>query len=511
MNRIHCALLSLAAVSYLGACSSSPEPLAVHSDAAFAALQQHWLTTSTNAAKTTTTSMDAAQRVAYSDELYVPELDPIHHQQPSWHSRPVELAVEQLPLTAVMQQTLAAHQVRVRYLDSELAQYPVKIAYQGDLGGLLQQLQAQYGWHVQITEQQISWSKLRIAEFDVAFIAGNTNFFMGNSDSKQNARSGGTDGQGSGLNESMRSEQYLNFSSKELSVWDDLERAISLLLSEQGRLSMNQSSSSVLVRDLPERVAAIEHYLQQQNERLTRQVAIEVQIIEVTFTDQKQFGIDWQALLRTAGGEGVLGLSSQFLGGAGTIAGQLNWQQLSGKAQGSQLFLQALAEQGLVKTSNQPRLLSLNNQIAKIVMEDNATYLAAAGSTATANVGTSEMLQPGVVTTGFELFVLPSIRAGEVILQLSTELSDLQRIDEVKSGDQLIQTPHTTRKKFFMKALVTDGETLLLSGLRNDREQTTEQQSWWSMALGGSDQAQQRRSETLVLLTPRIINKVKPS
>jgi type IVB pilus formation R64 PilN family outer membrane protein len=251
--------------------------------------------------------------------------------------------------------------------------------------------------------------------------------------------------------------------------------------------------------------------LQQQNERLTRQVAIDVQIIEVTFNDNQQFGVDWQALLNSAGGEGELGLSSNFLNGAGTIAGQLSWQQLTGKAAGSALLLQALAEQGLVQTSNQPRLLSLNNQIAKIVLEDNATYLAAAGSTATANVGSSDMLQPGVVTTGFELYVLPSIRAGEVILQLSTELSDLQRIDEVRSGDQLIQTPHTTRKKFFMKALVADGETLLLSGLRNEREHTNRQQSWWSLALGGRDESSQRHSETLVLVTPRIINKVKPS
>lgn len=488
----------------LSGCSSQSEPLQQTSDAAFAKLQQRWLTAQAQ-------PTPAAQRIAYSDELYVPHIDPLHQQQPSWYSRPVELAVEQLPLAAVMQQTVAAHKVRVRYLDPALQQHPVQLAYQGDLGGLLQQLQAQYGWHVVIEDQQISWSSMRIAEFDVAFIAGNTNFFMGNSDSQQNGSSTGQGNQGGAQHDRQRSEQYLNFSSKQLSVWDDLQQALTLLLSEQGSVSINQSSSSVLVRDRPEHVAAVEQYLQQQNERLTRQVAIDVQIIEVTFTDNQQFGVDWQALLNTAGGEGVLGLSTGFLNDAGSVAGQLSWQQLSGKAQGSQLFLQALAEQGLVQTSNQPRLLSLNNQIAKIVLEDNATYLAAAGSTATANVGTSDMLQPGVVTTGFELYVLPSIRDGEVILQLSTELSDLQRIDEVRSGDQLIQTPHTTRKKFFMKALVGDGETLLLSGLRNDREQHNQQQSWWSLALGGRDDNQQRRSETIVLVTPRIISPVKPS
>jgi type IVB pilus formation R64 PilN family outer membrane protein len=501
MNTFRHLAAGIIALPLVLACSSNLDPLPQQRDQAFDRLQQQWLLP---AAK-------AAERVAFSDQLYVPLIDPKHQHQPSWYSRPVELAVEQLPLAAVMQQTMAAHQVRVRYLDSALAQHPVQLAYQGDLGGLLQHIQAQYGWHVRIDDQQISWSTMRIAEFDVAFIAGNTNFFLGNSDSQQTSTTRGQGGQGEITHDSQRSEQYLNFSSKELSVWDDLKQALAMLLSEHGSVSINQSSSSVLVRDLPQQVAAVEQYLEQQNERLTRQVAIDVQIIEVTFTDNQQFGVDWQALLNTAGGEGVFGLSSNFLNDAGTMAGQFSWQQLRGKGQGSQLLLQALAEQGLVQTTNQPRLLSLNNQIAKIVLEDNATYLAAAGSTATANVGSTDMLQPGVVTTGFELYVLPSVRAGEVILQLSTELSDLQRIDEVRSGDQLIQTPHTTRKKFFMKALVADGETLLLSGLRNDREQQNQQQSWWSLALGGRDDNRQRRSETLVLVTPRIMTKVKPS
>jgi len=483
------------------ACSLSTASSTASSEAAFSSLQQHWLAPPT----------PELGAVVYSDELYVPRIAANHLEQPPWYSRPVQLAVEQLPLAALMQQTFAAHQVRVRYLSKELAQQPMQLAYQGDLGGLLQHIQALYGWHVRIDEQQISWSKRRIAEFDVAFIAGNTNFFMGNSDGQRQATGANQSNQAMVSSDTMRSEQYLNFSSKQLSVWDDLAQAIELLLSEHGQVSINQSSSSILVHDLPEHVAAVEQYLQQQNERLTRQVAIDVQIIEVTFNDNQQFAIDWQALLNSAGGEGVLGLSSNFFSNAGNVAGQLSWQQLQGKAAGSQLFLQALAEQGVVKTVNQPRLLSLNNQLAKIAMEDNATYLAAAGSTATANVGSSELLQPGVVTTGFELYLLPSIRSGQVILQLSTELSDLQSIDEVRSGNLLIQTPHTTRKKFFMKALVADGETLLLSGIRNQREQQNQQQSWWSLALGGNQQREQRRSETVVLLTPRILTRASLS
>ncbi|WP_377159619.1 hypothetical protein [Pseudidiomarina halophila] len=252
--------------------------------------------------------------------------------------------------------------------------------------------------------------------------------------------------------------------------------------------------------------------MRQQNERLTRQVAIEVQIIEVSFSDDDQLAVDWQALAQTAGGNAVLGLGSGALGElSGELGGQLFWQRQSGRTAGSELFIEALQQQGLVRINNQPRLLSLNNQVAKIALQDNATYLAAASTTSTVNVGATTNLQPGLVTTGFELYVLPSIRDNEVILQLSTELSDLLRIDEVRSGEQLIQTPHTNRKQFFMQAVVGDGQTLLLSGLRNDRQQLTEQKSWLSFLLGGKQLQQQQQSETLVLLTPTIVSRgVKP-
>ncbi|MDX1705870.1 hypothetical protein [Pseudidiomarina sp.] len=449
--------------------------------------------------------------VTYSDDFYIPPLAAEVEAQPKWYSRPVEVAVDGMTARALLAQTLGAQQVVAQFLEPELAQQELSLAYSGSLGGLLRLITAETGWHADISRDQVSLSRYRIAEFDVAFLAGNTNFFMGNSDSQGGgnataAQSGGGQ-QMQQMSLGSGSEQYLNFSSKELSVWDDLERALGMLLSPTGQLSVNQSSTSVLVRDFPHHVAQVEAYLEQQNERLMRQVSIEVQIIDVTFNDEQQFAIDWQALLRTAGGEGVLGLDSASVSAIGGTAGtRLVWEQQAGSAKGSRLFLEALEQQGLVQMSSHPRLISLNNQIAKIVLEDNATYLAAAGTTSTPNVGTTETLQPGVVTTGFELYVLPSIRAGEVILQLSTELSDLERIDEIRSGDQLIQTPHTNRKKFFMKALIEDGQTLLLTGLRNERNQHLEQKSWLSMVLGGGQGHQQRRSETLLLLTPRIVN-----
>lgn len=456
-------------------------------------------------AKLRTPTAPATQTVRYAEQFFVPELDTSLQQEPTWYSKEVTVKVSAMPLNKLLSTLFPKAEVSYSFADPELAQELVSMTFKGYRGDLIRAVATQLNWHLEYNEQNVRWSRWQTTEFDVAFIAGASEYFMGNKDATKQAQA---NGESSPMSASPQrsSEQFSNFRNERLSVWDDLERTLQLLVSEHGVVSLNQSSTSVVVRDTPYHVQAVASYLQQQNERLTRQVAIEVQIIEVNFNDEQQLGIDWQALTKTAGGNAVLGLSSGGLGQlSDAVASQVFWQRETGRSAGSELFIQALEQQGLVRINNQPRVVGLNNQIAKIALQDNATYLASAGTTSTANVGATTTLQPGVVTTGFELYLLPSIRDNEVILQLSTELSDLQGIDEVRSGDQLIQTPHTNRKQFFMQAVIADGQTLLLSGLRNERAKVQAQQSWLSLLLGGQQIEQQSHSETLVLLTPTII------
>jgi type IVB pilus formation R64 PilN family outer membrane protein len=455
-----------------------------------------------NLKQTATPSPQQASAISYSDEFFVPPLDERHALLPDWSAKRVSITAQGLAAGHLLEQVFGNSSATVRFSRAQLAQTEVFIQFEGSIAELMLKLASRFRWHLQWSSDTVVVHEFEVAEFDVAFIAGDTSYFLGNRDRQQQTQLSNNDAL-SATAISNQSEQFLNFSSDDLSVWHDLEQAVSMLLSEHGQMTINQSSTSILVRDYPQQVAQVRAYLAQQNERLTRQVVIDVQIVEVTFTDEQQFSIDWDAVVSTAGGEGVLGFASAQLNQLN--GGQMVWQQQSGKATGSQILIDALEQQGLVTTSNHPRVVSLNNQIAKIVLEDNATYLAAAGSSATANVGRADILQPGVVTTGFELYLLPSIRHGEVILQLSTELSDLERIDEVRSGEQMIQTPHTNRKKFFMKALVEHGQTLLMSGLKNERQQNQRQQSWLSLLLGGGQKTGSRRSETLVLLTPHIV------
>lgn len=442
--------------------------------------------------------------IEYDLGFFVPPIEVNRTPQVSWAHEWVEFNFIEYPLGQALTELLLPLEVNARLLDSIDQHLPVSLVFKGEIGQALIQLGMVSGVAFEVGQHVVTGRRFEMAEFDVAFLAGSTNFFLG-----EDARPARTSPNPMLMTTTLNDEspQYLNFTSEALSVWADLEAALGLLLSGEGQVVINQSSTSVLVKDYPQYVAQIRAYLLQQNQRLTRQVAVDVQVIEVSFSDSEQAGIDWDLVYQTASGSSIVnfatGLTESLQGGSS--GAQLSIERAAGRFSGSQALITALSQQGVVEVSSHPRVVSLNNQIAKIVLEDNATYLASAGSSATANVGSSDVLIPGVVTTGFELYVLPKVANAQVVMQLSTSLSDLIAIDQVSSGDKTIQTPHTNRKKFFMKAMVADGETLLISGLKNSRRQWREQRGFASWLLGGQRQASHQHSETVLLLTPRIL------
>ncbi|HLV47824.1 MAG TPA: hypothetical protein VKY35_02040 [Aliidiomarina sp.] len=448
------------------------------------------------------------RHVVRSQGYFVPPLNLPNSEGPAWMQLPVHFAFDEYPLGRALKDLLAGEGISTRLLDDIDPEIPISLRLEGTLGEALARIALITGLAFTAEEGLVVWRQYEIAEFDVAFLAGVTNFFLGE-DGMSVAQTTPNQGQiamtGSSVNDD--STQYLNFTSQELSVWEDLTQALSMLLSNQGTIAINQSSTSVLVRDLPQHVQLVREYLLQQNERLTRQVAVDIQVIDVVFNDQDQRGIDWELIGESVSGSSVLNLFSAASSVAlGEQSSGLKLNRQTGRLSGSEVIIAALREQGVVEVSNHPRMVTLNNQISKVVLEENVTYLASAGSSSTANVGSSDLLIPGVVRTGFELYLLPKIANEQILLQLSTSLSDLLGIDQISSGDKTIQTPQTTRKKFFMKAIVGNQETLLISGLQNTRRQWQAQQGLLPWLFGGQRKMQHQHTETIVLLTPRILS-----
>lgn len=478
---IRCALIGL-----LFSCANNPQSLLAEADAL--QRQQHQQLQKRFPHRTLP---EVDETVAFSEQFYVPTLTQTVVEKPAWYSQRVDADMRGIPLHKALQQVLVPLGLRLYIADEVDQQALVYADHQGTLGDLLQWIANAQQLIIEPFPARVEVKQRAVRQFDVSFLAGDTGFMLG----EQEQRRDGDD----------ESSQYLNFAAQQLSLWSDLEQALQLMLSERGQLAINQSSTSVVVKDTPTVIAAVEQYIQQLNHDLTRQVAIDVQVIEVSFNDQEQYSIDWQ-LLRNAQVTGPFsGLLSGADGAANSKPLTLNVQKTTGRWQGSQVFIDALQEQGTVRVSHHPRVITLNNQVARLLVEDETSYLASSGSTSTPNVGTEQLLIPDKVTTGFELFLLPNIQQHEVILQISSSLSALRGLDTVQSGQQSIQTPRTSRKTFFLKAMVGHQQTLLLSGLQQSRTESRQQQGFLSWLAGGEQRQQLNNSETLLLLTPHIV------
>ena len=124
----------------------------------------------------------------------------------------------------------------------------------------------------------------------------------GTSGSKGGSSGGGgggsTGGTVSNYTTTDASEAEFSSLSGKLSVWKDLEDSIKQMLSPEGRVTVSQATTTVMVRDRPTNVNLIAQYIQNINKNLSRQVLVKVQILEVDLLNNFNFGINWGMIAR---------------------------------------------------------------------------------------------------------------------------------------------------------------------------------------------------------------------
>jgi type II secretory pathway component GspD/PulD (secretin) len=147
-------------------------------------------------------------------------------------------------------------------------------------------------------------------------------------------------------------------------------------------------------------------------------------------------------------------------------------------------------------------------------------YVASVQNTSTGGGGTSTAAQntvtsqvtPGNLITGLTLYVLPKIRGDKIFLQINADLSTNDGFTTfgtpgttTATAATLIQLPNITEKSFNQRSVLRSGDTLILSGFRQTTNRANANQFITLQALGGKG-AQQLNKETIVLITPIILN-----
>jgi type IVB pilus formation R64 PilN family outer membrane protein len=317
---------------------------------------------------------------------------------------------------------------------------------------------------------------------------------------------GGSGGGGSG-GVSANNGQNTGVSSQ-LSVYSSIEKSITAMLSSHGKVVASPATGTMTVVDTPDTLDRVAEFIEAENKSLSKQITINVTVLSVTLTQEDNYGIQWNLVYQNLLAK--YGIANSIDTSAGGTAFTTNILSSSSKFAGSKALIQALSEQGKVREETSASVVTLNNQPVPVQVATQTSYLASSQTTLTAQVGSTTTLTPGVVTTGFNMSILPHVlNNGTVLLQFTTDISALNGpIRTVASSGatnaNTIEVPTVDTRNFLQRVSMKSNETLIISGFEQTDDNLSKNGvgSPSNYALGGSYAGTTQKQVIVILITP---------
>lgn len=254
-------------------------------------------------------------------------------------------------------------------------------------------------------------------------------------------------------------------------LWTDVEADIKRLVVE-GWYSINRAGSTITVYERVPKIALLREYFDSIKKQLSRQVLIEVKVVETKLYDATAYGVDWSQVVRVAGlAEPALATIStagsvfDAAGGSGASAAMVAYSGIDVSG-----VLKALGEIGKISMISQPRLFVVNNQSAIIQLTQGENYISKITSTVS-TTSTSTSVDVGVVQTGVSLLLIPKISPDnkQVTLFLTPMITELEGMKQVTVDSVAVELPKTSYRGFGSTVTIKDGETIIIGGLQGSK------------------------------------------
>jgi type IVB pilus formation R64 PilN family outer membrane protein len=346
------------------------------------------------------------------------------------------------------------------------------------------------------------------------------------SQSGANGSSTGTTGAGSTTGQSQAQSQQTTTQNVAFnltnSLWTNLQDGVKNILSKNGKYTVNPSTSSLTVTDRPSVILRVDRYMKNQNDIMSRQVQVDIQILSVDVDSTDNYGINWgvalngsnasfsingQAVSQGSSGGSTFVPSPVFVPSATTQAFTVGVN--SGDLSGSQLVINALSTIAKTSLVTSTAVTTLSNQPVPVQFVEQQGYLASVTTTQTAQVGSQTALTPGQITTGLSLNVLPVIQSdGAVFMQLSINISSLKQISQFSSQGASIQLPETLQRNLMQKAVIRSGDCFVVTGFDSENQSinNTGVGGAYEWLLGGGVSSNKNRTRMVILVTPRVVS-----
>ena len=269
-------------------------------------------------------------------------------------------------------------------------------------------------------------------------------------------------------------------------IAEDIEKKVSEVLTEGiGDVRSDERTNKLIVRDLPNKIEDIEEMIAA-FDAPTREVFIEVKIVEITLSDDYSLGVNWDRMFRAMNDDINLvgtfpasGITDSY--GSVTMGtwksgyyldeGTADQTWHSGEAsQGStREIITMLREIGDVRVVSSPHIAVCNNEEAKIMVGTRQPYATSTISQSDTTATTAWSAE--FVDIGVTLSVTPTInKNGFIKMHIKPEISTIKGWFEIQdeSGATQIRLPEVDTSNAETDILLEDGRTIIIAGLIRD-------------------------------------------
>lgn len=380
------------------------------------------------------------------------------------------------------------------------------LAYEGPLSGLLDLIAGNFGINWRFDGSSIKIARFETRVFVVEALPGTQSVKDGVKEDTTSSSSGTASGGGSSSGSSLQQTSEMNI---EFKLWDELNQTISSILGGVGSVVLSPSSGTATVTTTPEIMLTVAKYIEEENRRLTKQIAINVEIYSVGLAEDTDFNVTFDTALRKLTSLDVN--VSTLAGPAADVSGMgtLSVAILNPKSTGTVTSVfSALSSVGDTTRVSQFPLTTLNNRTVTRRVGRDRSYVKSISNTSSGSDYSSSSVEPGNIPEGFSLQLTPRLLDdGRIMLQYSFSLVDIVELVSFSTGAGNIQLPETSTRVFVQQAMLKSGATLIIGGY--DDEQVAQTSSGvgnaYNYFLGGGSTNAKSRSMMFIAITPQVL------
>lgn len=293
-------------------------------------------------------------------------------------------------------------------------------------------------------------------------------------------------------------------------VWTDLISGIEKILGKNGVVVDNLRLGEIYASGNPDKLILADQWMKKIVESSTRQVLLDVAILEITLNDGQATGLDWNAIYTKDANSSIsLGRTT-----AKSLVDGGAWDLVANYVEGKfklTALVNLLKQHGKVSVQHQPSLTVTNGSTAYLSSSEHSSYIAGITRERTITDGIIQVdttLDIQEINIGVSIAVTARILENDkILIEVVPVISSLQKFDDISFSDnedtQVTTTPRINLQELSTQVITKSGQAVHLGGLIFEKLSEASSKAPGLLGwIGNSKNQQLEKKEILVIITP---------